>query len=186
LQYDPVGTISHPIEEIYKNSVLGEIEVFKIHGINTVFTGFGGDEMFEDRTNQATQFIYQSDEELLFIFQQQFIEEVHQLNGSNHVYVDALFPTSLYDSLVSRNNLFIQHGIRPITPYLNIDAYTFFQSLNVTKEKFFTLFYNTFDTILKDVFERNTNMESYFTSYFKSSFFNNLLQACLGQPSIIH
>lgn len=185
LKNDYVGVIHHPVEEIYKNSVLWEIEVFKKHGINTIFNGFGWDEAFEDRNDPAVDFVDKDNEYLYFLFQKEFIEDVRKLNNSEHIYKDDLFKTSVYDALICRNNLYIQNGIRPITPYLNIDAYEFFQSLKVTKKHFFNTFYNNFDPKLQGAFDKNTNMGEYFMSFFRSEYFNNLLQSCLDQPSSI-
>lgn len=55
----------------------------------------------------------------------------------------------------------------------------------MTKKQFFKSFYDNFDPRLNGAFDKNTNMSAYFVSFFKSTYFNNLLQACLDEPSII-
>ncbi len=184
LRNDPVGIIKHPIEEIYKNCLLGEIAILKKHWINTVFNGFGWDEAFEPKDG-SRDFQEEDKPFLSFIFQEDFIDDVDNLNASDRVYKDSLFPTSLYESLISRNNLYIQHGIWPITPYFNIDVYTYFQSLQVSKNDFFTVFYDNFDPKLKGAFNKNTNMAEYFQGYFKSEYFNTLLQASVDAGTSI-
>jgi hypothetical protein len=186
LKNESVGVMHHPVEEIYKNSLLWEIEILKRNGINTIFNGFWWDEAFQDRNNKSIDFTDKSNEFLSFIFQDNFIEDVYALNQSSpFIHKDAIFQTSVYDALICRNNFYIHHGIRPMTPYLNIDAYEYFQSLQVTKQQFFTAFYNNFDPQLVWAFDKNTNMSKFFESYFKSEFFNNLLQSCLSSPTKI-
>ncbi len=188
LKNDPVGMIHHPVEEIYKNSVLWEIAIFKKHRINTVFTGFWGDEAFENSADPESDFVAASDDILSELFTQQLIDDVHALNARPEIlYIDGIFPPSVYDSLISRNNLFIQHWIWPITPYLNIDAYAYFQWLYVTKQQFFGTFYEQFDPQLIWVFAKNTNMAEYFRQYFRSEYFNNLLQSCVSSTNpLVH
>lgn len=186
LKNELTNDIHHPIEEIYKNCVLGEIEIFKKHGINTIFNGFWWDEAFEDRNDPTIDFTDMSDEVLWCIFTKECIDAVRTLNEhSPCICEDSIFPTSVYDALICRNNLYIQNGIRPITPYLNIDIYAYLQSLKVTKQQFFNTFYNNFDQQLIGAFDKNTNMSAYFDEFFRSEFFNNLLQASLTQSTRI-
>ncbi len=104
--------------------------------------------MFEPKDG-SHDFVKEEDESLRFVFQKDFIDAVDKLNISNRVYKDTIFPTSMYESLISRNNLYIHHGIRPITPYFNRDVYELFQSLQVSKKEFFSVFYENFDSKLK-------------------------------------
>lgn len=182
LKNEPVWVIKHPIEEIYKNNLLGEIEIMKKWWINTVFNGFGWDEAFESKT-APNDYISRNAEELAFLFDRWFIDDVEQLNRSDRVYTDDLFQTSVYEACICRNNLYIQHGIWPLSPYFNLDIYEFFQSLQVTKQQFFTTFYKTFDTKLLWAFDQNTNMATYFHNFVKSDFFSSLLQAYSDNPS---
>lgn len=181
------GVITHPIEEIYKNSLLGEIAILKKYNVNTVFIWFGGDESFEDSNDVRTVFIQDEVSVLKDIFTPQFIEDVDVLNNNASIlFEDGLFQNSLYESLITRNNIFIHNGIWPITPYLNLDLYCYLQELRITKKQFFEAFYNNFDSKLRNIFDKNTNMRWFFSQYCKSAFFRNLLETCTEKRNCLH
>lgn len=187
LKNEVIWQIKHPTEEIYKNSLLGEIAILKKHGINTIFTWFAWDEAFEDKDDPRTQFVPVPDSILRDVFSQELIDDVKELNNqAKYLYLDSVFQDSVYDALISRNNLYIQNGIWPMTPYLNRDIYAYFLSLNVSKKEFFASFYANFDAKLRWLFDHNTNMGDYFFSYFQSNYFNNLLQSCFHHNTTLH
>lgn len=173
--------IDHPIQEIYKNSLLEEIAIFKKHGINTVFTGFWGDEMFEkfskNNNTQPVNCKYES------IFTKSFLEST--LWKHNTINQRDNFPPSLYQALISRNNLYIHNGIWPVSPFQNIDIYGYFQKLYLNKKDFFKYFYGSVDPDIAVLFEKNTNMVEYFSEYIRSDYFNSLLLSCLCDKNSI-
>lgn len=173
--------IDHPIQEIYKNSLLKEIAIFNKHGVNTVFTGFWGDEMFERFSkNNNTQPVNQ---EYKNIFTEAFLESIY--SKSNTINQQDIFPPSLYQALISRNNLYIHNGIWPISPFHNIDIYGYFHKLQLNKKDFFRYFYTSVDNDIATLFEKNTNMVEYFSEYIRSDYFNSLLLSCLSDKNII-
>ena len=178
--------IRHPIEEIYLPSLLGQIDILKKEWINTVFNGFGGDEVFEPKETKAD--IYSQDySHLHYIFQDSFVQNLQTLLHTPWlVHIDWLFQTSVYQSLICRNNTYIHNGVWPITPYHNIDIYHFFQTMKVSKQHFFQTFYNTFDDRLQGAFDTNTNMGDFFVEFFTSDFFQNMLTSTLEHPTQLH
>lgn len=155
--------------EIYRKGLLKEIEILQKHKINTVFVGFGGDEMFEIRTKWSTQHRRVNRSDLELVFTNKFFEDL-KLNKVKK-FKDEFFPESFYESLVSRNLFFTEMGIWPITPYRDYDIYQFFQNFKVNKKEFFRSFYGAIDKNLLDLFSKNTNMVGYFDEFFVSIHF---------------
>lgn len=115
-------------QEIYSEALDELAQNFSSRGVDVVFTGIGGDELFENIGSA----VMTKDEPIA----PDFIDEGFSLGGADKNDQQLLFgrlpiSDSAFYAGQSRNAIYIKHGIWPVSPFLRPYLYTFTQSLDI-------------------------------------------------------
>ncbi len=121
--------------EIYGEALSGQINLARKRGVRQIFTGMGGDEMFkiDPREEDGSQGVKEVAFRRKLIFPKFFTNKFKRkffegLSAKKSVPVP-LVPYSVLDANFSRNNLYVEWGIWPISPLADPELVKFCRSL---------------------------------------------------------
>jgi asparagine synthetase B (glutamine-hydrolysing) len=165
----------YPQKEIYTEALEYMLTKARRDGVEVIFTGMGGDELFllDKRENigfkgkEEAEFRRRVKMPIFFTskFKKDFFKRVF---FDNNIPIPPV-PYSVLGAHVSRNNIFIEHGIWPIAPLGDSELARFCRSLpnQMCRNKYILREYQKKNTFPKGLYESFTN--EYFGNFFDES-----------------
>ncbi len=125
----------YPWREIYYEALLGQINLARKNGVKQIFTGMGGDEMFKIDSREKDG--HQGEKEVAFrrklviprFFTDKFKRKFFENISAEKTIPVSLVPYSVLDANSSRNNLYIEQDIWPISPLADPELVEFCRNL---------------------------------------------------------
>jgi asparagine synthetase B (glutamine-hydrolysing) len=179
----------YPLREIYYEALKQEVRAARKKKIEIIFTGMGGDELF--KTDPREPIGHQGKQEVEFrkqlkipsfftpYFKQKFLENLpHNIN-----YPTPLIPYSVLGANLSRNNIFIENGIWPLSPLADPELVKFCRGLpkNWRENKKILKEHQRIMGYPKEIYDAkvNENFSNFFHSGLQTTHFQKLFQRLL-------
>lgn len=184
----------YPAREIYSEALLDEIKLAKEYGIELLFTGIGGDELFKIDPREPEG--HQGEKEVEFrrslnlpsfftsFFEQKFLENLPFKTS----FPTPLIPYSVHEANLARNNIFIENDIWPLSPLASAELTYFCRSLpqKLRNEKRILKNYQQSKGFPKEIFSSKINED--FSLFFKKSikkpYFKKLFKNLLSKSAL--
>lgn len=128
----------YSFEEIYTEPLQKLAKIMAERGVQVVSTGIGGDELFENITSLETEYQYgktttknRLEREVLSFYTSKFREKWVAATPDQMLYPLPLLGVSLHGAQLARNNVYIDQGIWPVSPFSSPEIYTYCQGLPI-------------------------------------------------------
>lgn len=178
-------------QEIYTEALAALARAFVERGVEVVFTGIGGDELFENNTRQVTDKRNQRSRGILEK-STYFMTDAHKLFNT-YQKVDTqgysgVLAESAFIAGQSRNNVYIDHGIWPVAPLADPPLFNYCQRLPIAfrANKNILRGYHEAHHMPRSIYQPSQN--EHFGAFFKQSVRQNYADVLevLLRKSVLH
>lgn len=170
----------YSFEEIYTEPLTKLADKLADKGVSIIFTGIGGDECFENTASLEDEFGFGTSVQqertsgaLPSYLTEQFRYEWTTSTPQDIPYPVPLLSKSYHGASLARNNIYIEHGIWPISPFASPNFYEYAQGLPIghrSNKNILRAFHQAYD--FPEIIYNNPINEN-FASFFVQSFLSD-------------